>query len=128
MQLSGPFQRANMLWKCLPTRSAPALLTGVGGAAHFVTSPLMVRAFFQAVPVLRSEDSGMRAYEFDQEESVAIAKANDLPICAECGWGSDDEFDLCCDCFDAHTFKQMLRGEFGRDEQQEARAADRSTK
>jgi hypothetical protein len=44
--------------------------------------------------------------------------------CRHCGWGCDDpELDVCCDCFDAITMKQMLRGEWGKAEQEEARAS-----
>lgn len=54
----------------------------------------------------------------------AIAKEPDMPVCVGCGWPSDDpELDLCCDCADAIFMKQILRGDFGAAEQQEARAS-----
>jgi len=58
------------------------------------------------------------------ERLAEIEKAEGYPVCIECGWPSDDhELDLCCDCFDAITLKQLVRGDFGKIEQQEAIAS-----
>lgn len=62
--------------------------------------------------------------EWERQTDAAKAVAEGRPICTGCGWSCDDpEFDLCCDCFDEITMKQMLRGEWGKAEQAEARAA-----
>jgi hypothetical protein len=43
------------------------------------------------------------------------------PICVGCRWSCDDpELELCCDCADAEFMKQILRGDYGRDEREQA--------
>jgi hypothetical protein len=57
------------------------------------------------------------------ERLDAIKKAEGYPVC-KCGWPSDDpELNICCDCADEIFMRQMLRGDFGKAEQQEARAS-----
>lgn len=66
----------------------------------------------------------MNFMEMLRLDDVAQAQKEGRPICIECRWSCDDsELDLCCDCADAIFMKQMLRGEFGKDEQREARAS-----
>ena len=62
--------------------------------------------------------------EIDRLADVEKAKAEGRPICPGCGWSCDDpELELCCDCFDKITMKQMLHGDFGKAEQVEAKAS-----
>ena len=65
-------------------------------------------------------------WDMDRADDAAKGLAAGYPICIGCGWSCDDaELDLCCDCFDAAVMQQMRRGDFGRDEQREARASSR---
>lgn len=42
--------------------------------------------------------------------------------CEVCGWGCDDlEFEICCDCFSELDFRRAVHGEYGKQEQTEAR-------
>jgi hypothetical protein len=60
--------------------------------------------------------------EMERLADVAKGAAEGYPQCTECGWSSDDpELDICCDCVNEIFFKQMLRGDFGKAEQREAR-------
>ena len=59
--------------------------------------------------------------QMDREDDAAKGLAGGFPVCVGCGWSCDDaELDLCCDCFDAATMKQILRGDYGPVEQYEA--------
>ena len=58
----------------------------------------------------------------ERADDAAKARAEGRPVCIECGWSCDDlGLEICCDCHDAAEMRAMLRGDYGAEEQADAR-------
>lgn len=71
----------------------------------------------------RQKHRGLVGALMEMERLEDVAKFGGL-ACIGCGWGCDDpELELCCDCADAEFMRAARRGDYGKDEQREARAS-----